>query len=184
MDPTTQSLGAGQYLTFLVADEEYAIGVLSIKEIVPYTRPTRVPKTASFVRGVINLRGSVVPVLDLSVTLGLLEKAASHHTCIIILEIPLGGDRVLWGIVADSVHQVVDLPAEQIEAPPAFGTRGGAKSLLGVGKLGDKLLPILDVNQLVTGAELCAVAQVQADAPLEPAAPQRETRLQIDGKPA
>jgi purine-binding chemotaxis protein CheW len=116
-------LNQRQYLTFFLADEQYAVGVLSVKEIIEYGVVTRVPTTPPYIRGVINLRGSVVPVVDLSVRFGLQECPVSRRTCIIIMETSLRGERATMGVVADSVSQVIQFAEADIEPPPAFGTR-------------------------------------------------------------
>jgi purine-binding chemotaxis protein CheW len=104
-----------QYLTFFLADEQYAVGVLNVKEIIEYGVVTRVPTTPPYIRGVINLRGSVVPVVDLSVKFGLQECPVSRRTCIIIMETTLRGERATMGVVADSVSQVIQFAEQDIE---------------------------------------------------------------------
>src|SRR5206468_11896814 len=113
----------GQYLGFHVAGEEYAIGILRVREILEYDVVTKVPTTPPSIRGVINLRGSVVPVVDLAVKLGLPEIAVTKRTCIVVVEVNLSGERTVMGVLADSVSQVIDLPASEVQPPPTFGTR-------------------------------------------------------------
>ena len=137
-----------QYLTFFLADEQYAVGVLRVKEIIEYGVVTRVPTTPPYIRGVINLRGSVVPVVDLSVKFGMLECPVSRRTCIIILETMLGGERVVMGIVADAVSQVIQFSPQDIEPAPAFGTSVRLEHLEGMGKLGTKFVLILNMDHV------------------------------------
>jgi purine-binding chemotaxis protein CheW len=135
-----------QYLTFFLADEQYAVGVLRVKEIIENGVVTRVPTTPPYIRGVINLRGSVVPVVDLSVKFGLQECPVSRRTCIIILETMLGGERATMGIVADSVSQVIQYAPQDIEPAPAFGTRVRMEYVEGLAKMGSKFVLILNMD--------------------------------------
>lgn len=155
-----------QYLTLFLADEEYAITIQRVKEIIEYTAITKVPKVPLWIRGVINLRGSVVPVVDLAVRFGLEERPVTKTTCIVIVEVEQDTERTVMGVIADSVNQVVDLAPEDIEEPPAFGTRVRLEYLLGMGKLGKKFALILNVDRVLSSAELLTVSALQA-APLD-----------------
>ncbi len=168
MATTTPAIDQGQYLTFFVAGEEYAIGILRVKEILEYQTVTRVPTTPAWIRGVINLRGSVVPVVDLAVKLGLPESAITRRTCVVIVELVLDGEPAIMGVVADVVSQVVDLGPADIEAPPAFGTRIRVDCLQGMAKAGAKFVLILDVDRVLSTSELLAAAAV-VDSDDEPA---------------
>jgi purine-binding chemotaxis protein CheW len=137
-----------QYLTFFLADEQYAVGVLSVKEIIEYGIVTRVPTTPSYVRGVINLRGSVVPVIDLAVKFGLTAVPVSRRTCIVIMETTLLGEKVVMGIVADAVSQVIQFSSQDIEPAPAFGTSVRLEYLEGMAKLGTKFVLILNMDRV------------------------------------
>ncbi len=110
-----------QYLTFHLVGEEYAVGILQVKEIIEYGIITKVPQTPPSIRGVINLRGSVVPVVDLAMKFGLSPSPVTERTCIVIVEADLEGERTVMGIIADAVSQVIDLLPQDIQAPPAFG---------------------------------------------------------------
>jgi purine-binding chemotaxis protein CheW len=143
-----------QYLTFFLADEQYAVGVLSVKEIIEYGVVTRVPTTPSYIRGVINLRGSVVPVVDLSVKFGLQECPVSRRTCIIIMETMLRGERATMGVVADSVSQVIQYAEQDIEAAPAFGSRVRMEYLEGMAKMGSKFVLILNMDAVLAADEI------------------------------
>src|SRR5260221_145972 len=121
-----------QYLGFHIAGEEYAIGILRVREILEYDTVTRVPTTPRSIRGVINLRGSVVPVVDLAVKLGLAESVVTKRSCVVVVEMVLEGERTVMGLLADAVTQVFDLPASEIEPPPPCATRIRVECLLGM----------------------------------------------------
>jgi purine-binding chemotaxis protein CheW len=152
------SLGSGQYLTFFVAGEEYAVSILKIKEIIEYGAITAVPNTAPWIRGVTNLRGNVVPVIDLAVKFGLPASQASKFSCIVITEISYDGENLTMGVMADSVSQVLDFSENDIETPPPFGTRVKIEFLLGMGKMGKKFCLILDIDKVLSADEFLAVA--------------------------
>jgi purine-binding chemotaxis protein CheW len=137
-----------QYLTFFLNDEQYAVGVLSVKEIIEYGIVTKVPTTPPYVRGVINLRGSVVPVIDLAVKFGLPAVPVSRRTCIVIMETTLAGEKVVMGIVADAVSQVIQFSTQDIEPAPAFGTSVRLQYLEGMAKLGTKFVLILNMDHV------------------------------------
>lgn len=163
-DATVRSVGAPeptadltQYLTFLIAGEEYAVGILRVKEIIEHEPMTRLPAAPPSIRGVINLRGAVVPVVDLAVKFGLPALEVTRRTCFVIVELVDSGERTVVGLMADAVSQVVDLPPEEIEPPPSFGTLAHAEHLLGLGKLGSGFALILDLDRLLADGELFAV---------------------------
>jgi len=151
--------GLSQYLTFLLADEEYAVGVLRVKEIIEFDSITHVPSTPAWIRGVINLRGGVVPVVDLAVKLGLPERPITRRSCIVIVETQLAGERALMGVIADAVSQVVDIPPSEVEPPPAFGTRIRVDFLSGMGRAGKKFVLMLDIDRVLSADELLATAE-------------------------
>lgn len=150
-------LGGGQYLTFFVASEEYAVNILKVKEIIEYDTVTTVPNTAPWIRGVTNLRGNVVPVIDLAVKFGLPASKASKLSCIVITEVSYEGDRLTMGVMADAVNQVLEFSANEIETPPPFGTRLRIEFLLGMGRMGKKFCLILDIDKVLSADELLAV---------------------------
>jgi purine-binding chemotaxis protein CheW len=149
-----------QYLTFLLADEEYAISILQVKEIIEYDTVTTVPKTPRWVRGVINLRGSVVPVVDLAVKFALEQKPVTKTTCIVIVETQFEGQNTTIGVMADAVSQVMDLTADDIQAVPEFGTRVKVDYLLGMAQLGRKFALLLDVDKVLSTEELLNLSEV------------------------
>jgi len=143
-----------QYLTFLLADEEYAISILKVKEIIEYDTVTKVPKTPKWIRGVINLRGGVVPVIDLAVKFGLEERPVTKTTCIVILEGQFEDQSTTVGVVADAVSQVMELTTEKIQRVPEFGTRVKVDYLLGMAQLSKKFALLLDVDKVISTDEL------------------------------
>src|SRR5215468_4991200 len=150
-----------QYLTYFLAEEEYGINIQKVKEIVEYTSITKVPKVPRWIRGVINLRGNVVPVVDLAARFGLDERPTTKTTCIIIVEVQQDTENTVMGVIADSVNQVIELNAQDIEQPPAFGTRVRLEYLAGMGKLGKKFALILNIDRVLSAAELLTVAGLQ-----------------------
>ncbi|MCK6591295.1 MAG: chemotaxis protein CheW [Polyangiaceae bacterium] len=143
-----------QYLTFHVAGEEYAAPILRVKEIIEIGPMTKVPTMPAYVRGVINLRGSVVPVVDLAKKLGLPLTNVTRWSCIIVAEVMIDGDETVVGVLVDAMGQVIELSAKDIERPPAFGTRAGAHLLRGMGKIGNKFVMILDLDATLAQAAL------------------------------
>ena len=162
-----------QYLTFSLAGGEYAIAVLRVREIIEHETVTRVPSTPAFVRGVINLRGSVVAVVDLARKFGLPESPVTKRTCIVIVEVESDNGRMVMGVLADAVNQVVEFRPEEIEAPPSFGTPVRVDFLRGLGKLGSEFVLILDTDRVLSAGELSAVAAAPEEAPAAAAAPVR-----------
>ncbi len=151
-----------QFLTFLLGEELYAISVLRVREIIEYDTVTRVPNMPPSIRGVINLRGAVVPVVDLAVRFGLGSGQVTKRTCVIIAEVEAGGDRLVMGLMADAVSQVIDLPPADIEPPPAFGTRVRVDFLKGLGKIGKRFVLILDLDRALSSTELASAVEASS----------------------
>jgi purine-binding chemotaxis protein CheW len=149
-----------QHLTFMIGGEEYAISLLKVKEIIEFDVITEVPKTPEWIRGVINLRGSVVPVVDLAVKFRQSPSVAGKLTCIVITEVACEGAGTVMGIMADSVRQVIDLKATDIEPPPTFGTRVKVDYLLGMARSGKKFCLILDTEKVLSTDELLELPDV------------------------
>lgn len=146
MEPTEANTEHSQYLAFHVAGERYAVGISKVWEIITFRPPTRVPMTPAYVMGVINLRGSVVPLVDLAMKFGLPETAISKRTCIIIVDLELGSEVTVMGIVVDAVSAVIEVNSSDIEDTPSFGVGISAEYLRGMARIGDRFLPILDLN--------------------------------------
>ena len=151
--PPAQAVQVRQYLTFTLGSEVFAIGILAIKEIIEYSTLTTVPMMPTYVRGVINLRGAVVPVLDLSVRFGKAPSPVTKKTCIVIIEISTAGERQDVGVVVDAVDSVLDIPPDQIEPPPAFGARIGTDFIEGMGKVNGRFVILLAVNSVLAPEE-------------------------------
>jgi purine-binding chemotaxis protein CheW len=158
-----------QYLTFHLAGEEYAIGILQVREIIAYGTLTTVPQTPPSIRGVINLRGNVVPIVDLALKFGLPSSCVTDRTCIIIVEVDIDEARAVIGIIADSVSQVIDFSANDILPAPPFGTQVRMEFLRGMGKAGSKFVLVLDIAKVLSGSEMQAGAALRA-VPLETSA--------------
>jgi purine-binding chemotaxis protein CheW len=179
MEAVKESIDQTQYLAFHLAGEEYAIGILRVKEIIEYDTLTKVPMMPAFIRGVINLRGSVVPVVDLAVKLGLPESPNTKRTCIVIVEVDLDGERTRMGVIADAVSEVMNFSSKDIEAPPAFGTWVQREYLQGMGKVGKKFVLILNVDRVLSIHELQAAGSIKI-----PGSQMKEPSLPGDEAPA
>jgi purine-binding chemotaxis protein CheW len=149
-----------QYLTFMLAGETFAIGILAIKEIIEYNSLTEVPMMPACVRGVINLRGAVVPVMDLLARFGRTPSAVSKRTCIVIVELSAGGERQVIGVVVDAVNEVLDIDAADIEPAPAFGARIRTDFIQGMGKVKGKFVILLNVDHVLSLDEISNLADV------------------------
>ncbi len=144
----------GKYLTFTLADEEYGIGILKVKEIIGMLPVTAVPKTPEFVKGVINLRGKVIPVIDLRLRFGIEARTYSDRTCIIVVEVEGQSGQVLIGIVVDAVSEVLNIASEEIELAPAFGTRLNTDYILGMAKIDGRVKILLDIDRVLSTGEM------------------------------
>lgn len=146
-----------QFLTFAAGGETLALGILHVREIIEYGRVTPVPMLPAFVRGVINLRGSVVPVIDLAARLGRAPGTIGRRSCIVIVELPeADGERRELGLLVDAVSAVIDIP--EIEPPPSFGARLRPDFILGMGKLDERFVVILDPAQALSLDEMARLA--------------------------
>jgi purine-binding chemotaxis protein CheW len=147
-----------QYLTFTLGEEMFAIGILAIREIIEYGNLTEVPMTPPFIRGVINLRGAVVPVIDLAVRFGRTAKETTKRTCIVIIETASGERHHQMGLVVDAVSEVLEIPAADIEPPPEFGARIRTDFIHGMGKVNGQFVVMLDVARILSLEEIAVVA--------------------------
>lgn len=158
------SLEAHQYLTFSLAGEMFAIGTLGVKEIIEYGRVTPVPMVPGFIRGVINLRGAVVPVVDLRVRFNQAATAVTRRSCIVITEVPSDDGTQVLGIVVDAVSEVLELDPSNIEPPPAFGAKIRSDFIAGMGKVAGQFVVLLAMEKVLSIAELAGVSSVVAEA--------------------
>lgn len=155
-----------QYLTFMLAGEMFAIGILRIKEIIEYAGLTEVPMMPACIRGVINLRGAVVPVMDLSARFGRESTAVTKRTCIVIVEVDAHGEHQDMGVVVDAVNAVLEIPSSEIEPAPTFGAKIRTDFVEGMGKVNGKFVILLDVNQVLSVENLGALVHVEEEAHL------------------
>lgn len=148
----------GKYLTFTLASEDYGIGILKVKEIIGIMAITTVPQTPDYVKGVINLRGKVIPVIDLRLKFAMEDMAYTERTCIIVVEISGGGNKILMGILVDSVSEVLNIKSGDIEDAPNFGSRLNTDYILGMAKMGERVKILLDIDKVLSDAEFAAVS--------------------------
>ena len=172
-----------QYLTFMIGSEEYAISLLKVKEIIEYDTVTQVPKTPEWIRGVINLRGSVVPVIDLAVKFRQAASVAGKLTCIVITEVESGDEAAVMGIMADSVRQVIDLRPQDIEDSPTFGTRVNVDYLLGMARSGKKFCLLLDTEKVLSTDELLELPESVEQSPQSAGTSQPDVELHLGSDP-
>lgn len=149
-----------QYLTFSVRGDEYAVAILRVKEIIAYDGVTRVPRTPVFIRGVINLRGSVVPVIDLAQKFGYAMAEPGRSTCIVIVEMQLEEKPIVLGLLVDAVDQVIELQEDEIQPPPTFGTKVAIDFLTGMGRTARGFVLLLDIDRVLATSEVIAAAEV------------------------
>ncbi len=148
----------GQYLTFMLRKEVFAINILNIKEIIEYNNLTDVPRMPSFIKGVINLRGAVVPVIDLGARLGKEDALITRKTCIVIIEVESNDEQSVIGVMVDAVNAVLEIDIDEIELAPSFGTNINSNFIHGMGKHDNKFLIILNVNEVLSVDEISALA--------------------------
>ncbi|MBU1081919.1 MAG: chemotaxis protein CheW [Spirochaetes bacterium] len=156
-----------QYLTFTLNEENYAVSVGKVREVLEHTRITKLPRTADFMKGIINLRGSGVPVIDLRLKFGMEETSVGKDTAIIVLDVEGGDGAVVVGALADAVHEVIEMPADKVEPAPRFGTRLAAEFIQGVGKRDDGFVVILDIDRIFNSDEVAMLKAQESSAPAE-----------------
>jgi len=145
---------SAQYLTFKLEEEIFAVDVANVREILDFTPATKVPGTPEFMRGVINVRGNVVPIVDMRLKFGLSKTEKTVDTCIVVMEISVDDDKIVLGALVDSVQEVFEMEASQIEPPPRMGTRWKTEYIKGIGKRNDNLIIILDIDRVFSSNEL------------------------------
>jgi len=153
-----------QYLTFKLDEEVFAVDVAKVREILDFTTITKVPQTPDFMRGVINLRGSVVPVVDMRLKFGMSQTGKTVNTCVIVMEIALGGETTIVGSLADSVQEVLELEPEQIEPAPRIGTKLRTEFIKGMGKHNEQFIIILDIDKVFDEETLGGLLEVLPEA--------------------
>lgn len=143
-----------QYLTFHVQGERFAIGILDVNEIIEVGAMTRVPMTPNFIQGVINLRGSVVPVVNLAARLGRAPSQVSKRSCIVLVEVDAGGDQQISGMLVDEVNEILEIPPGQMQPAPDFGTDIRTDFIQRMGRVGEQFIVLLEVNTVLSVHEL------------------------------
>jgi purine-binding chemotaxis protein CheW len=151
---------AGKYLTFQLGKEVYGIEILKVQEIIGMMPVTHVPKTPAFVRGVINLRGKVIPVIELRKKFGMEDRDDTDRTCIVVVQVAWDSGMVVMGLLVDEVSEVLNVIGDQIEAPPSFGASVDTDFILGMGKVGAKVVMLLDVDKVLASEEIAAMESV------------------------
>ncbi len=149
-----------QYLSFNLDDEVFALDISKVREVLEYTTVTKVPQTPAFMKGVINLRGNVVPVIDMRLKFGMSVTEKTINTCVIIVEINVDGETTVLGAMADSVQEVFELEADQIEPAPEIGTRLKTEFIKGMGKRDESFIIILDIDKVFSSDEVAMVQEV------------------------
>jgi len=155
------------YLTFVLGTESFGVDVRKVREVLDFTTITRVPRMPEFMRGVINLRGSVVPVIDMRLKFDMEKAEDTVDTCVIVMEISLDGETTVVGALADAVKEVFDLDAGQIEPPPRIGTSLNTEFIRGMGKHDDEFIIILDIDRVFSAEELAVMSGEKSPAPQE-----------------
>jgi len=150
---------AGKYMTFKLADEAYGLEILTVREIIGLMDITRVPRAEDFIRGVINLRGKVIPVLDLRLKFGMPRTEPTDQTVIIVVQCSLGDRSYTMGILVDQVLEVLSIEGSQIEPPPSFGGAVDAEFITGVGKTENRVIFLIDIGKVLSEAEAHRMAQ-------------------------
>ncbi|MBI5265956.1 MAG: purine-binding chemotaxis protein CheW [candidate division Zixibacteria bacterium] len=148
---------AGKYLTFRLASEVYGLEILKVREIIGLINITRIPQSPAYIRGVINLRGKVIPVLDLRRRFGMAVEADTEQTCIIVVDVKTASGKLLMGVVVDAVSEVLDIGGQQIESAPAVGSTTDGTFIHGIAKLKDDVKILLDIDRVFDGTELDSV---------------------------
>lgn len=153
----------GKYLTFILAKEEYGISILKVREIIKLLEITSIPKTPGYIKGVINLRGKIIPIMDLRLKFGIEEKEYNERTCIVVVEINFNETRKLMGLIVDTVSEVANLTTDQIEPPPEYGNQNNQGFLVGVGKVKDRVILLLDIEQILSREESILIKEMKTD---------------------
>ncbi|MCX7173255.1 MAG: chemotaxis protein CheW [Proteobacteria bacterium] len=158
---------AHQYLTFALSGEMFGVGILNVKEIIEYGNLTEIPMMPPFIRGVINLRGGVVPVIDLASRFGGKQSEIGKRTCIVIVEMRQDDVKQDLGIMVDAVSEVLEIPGSEIEPPPSFGAKIRADFIAGMGKVNNKFVILLDIQRVLSVDEMATLASVGGQAGAE-----------------
>jgi purine-binding chemotaxis protein CheW len=157
----TANQPGGKFLTFLLGREEYGLEIMKVREIIRYVDVTHVPRVPNYVDGVINLRGQVIPVINLRRKFGMADADRTEETCIIVVDVHTDGRRINTGIVVDRVSEVLMIAGEQIDEPPTFDASVSAQFILGIGKVGKTMKILLSIDEVLTTDDLTGLADMQ-----------------------
>ena len=161
----TNETTAEQYLSFGIGEELFAVDVAKVREVLEIMPITKIPRAPDFMKGVINVRGSVVPVVDLRIKFGMAEAEDTVDTCIVVMEVNLETETIVLGAKVDAVEEVVDLDSDQIEPAPKIGTRLNTEFIKGIGKREDKFIILLDIDRMFSSEELALVREAEGILP-------------------
>jgi len=154
------TIAGGKFLTFALAGEDYGIEILKVQEIIGIMNITPIPRTPDYVKGVMNLRGKIIPIVDLRTKFEMEAQEQTEETCIIVVQVARKDRNVTMGVVVDCVSEVVDINSAQIESAPSFGTNVNTDYILGMGKIADKVVVLLDVDKVLSSGEIKAVEKM------------------------
>ncbi len=157
------SLDASQFLTFMLAGEEFAVPIMQVKEIIEYDGLTSVPMVPEFIAGALNLRGSIVPVVNLAVKFGLPPSEITRRSCVVIMEVMLDKEQAVMGMLVDKVLQVIDINEDDIDAAPSLGAQIRTDFIRGMGKLDERFVIILAINKVLSTEEIAIVGNLNED---------------------
>ena len=153
----------GKYLTFALGNEEFGLEILKVREIIGYMQITALPRTPAYVKGVVNLRGQVVAVVDLRARFQMASVERTDQTCIIVVEITHEGRKISTGIMVDHVSEVLEIASENIEEPPTFGGADASEAILGMGKVGTSVKILLDIDRVLGEESVAQIRQIVAE---------------------
>jgi len=159
----SEALDASQFLTFILSGEEFAVPIMQVKEIIEYRNLTQVPMVPDFISGAINLRGSVVPVINLAMKFEMQPEGITRRTCVIIMEVLIDHEPTVMGVLVDKVLQVIDISDENIEAAPTLGAQIRTDFIRGMGHLDDRFVIILNVDRVLSADEIAVVGKLTGD---------------------
>jgi len=158
---TESQLEADQFLTFILSNEEFAVPIMQVKEIIEYHDLTSVPMVPEFIAGALNLRGKIVPVINLAIKFGMTPSKITQRTCVVIMDVMLDNEPAVMGMLVDKVLQVIDITDENIDAAPSLGARIRTDFIRGMGKLEERFVIILAINKVLSAAEVAVVGNLQ-----------------------
>ncbi len=156
-------LQGGKYLTFSLGHEEYGIPIERVREIIGILEITHIPKVPRFIKGVINLRGKIIPIMDLRIKFDMEQKEYNERTCIIVVEIPTGDIKKQIGVAVDSVSEVLSLQTAELEPPPEYGNQSSDEFLTGVGKIKGKVILLLNIEKVFMSEDIDLINQVESN---------------------